>query len=66
MHQNRTFEQIAKDASEKLYKHKMREYRRRELESLHPTYDREANIKFVRELYRLIGFSYLRRQQLLA
>ena len=41
----------------------MRVYRRRELESLHPTYDREANIMFVRELYRLIGFSYLRRQQ---
>lgn len=57
----RSFEQIAKDASERLGTN-IRNFRRKELESLHPAYSRDSNMTFVREMYRLIGFSYLRGQ----
>lgn|ERR1719469_890631 len=61
----RSFEQIARDASERLGTN-IRNYRRKELESLHPAYSRDSNMEFVKEMYRLIGFSYLRSQQKLA
>ena len=54
---DRSFGQIAKDASERLCKN----YKKQEaLEELHPIYDEESDAQFVKEMYRLKGFAYLR------
>ena len=57
-----TFEQIAKDASERLNTN-VRSYRLKQMEQLHPTYSKDSNMEFAREMYRLIGFSYLGSQK---
>ena len=61
---SRSFEQIAKDSVEKLSR--TRSFKAKNSfvneEDLHPRYTEDGDNSFIREMYRLKGFAYLRNQ----
>lgn len=59
----KTFTQIAKEASELLASNRTSFVEADAARELHPHYSNKESDQFMRELYRLKGFAYLRNQQ---
>lgn len=61
----KSFSQLAKEAAEQLSKNKKTIPSTQVISSddLHPNYNDDNNNAFIREMYRLKGFAYLRNQQ---
>lgn len=61
----KSFEQLASETASKLCRQKslMGKTQLISEEELHPSYDDDSDNAFIKEMYRLKGFAYLRNQQ---